>query len=170
MSDQDQSETRSATGRRARIPSDVIVAMILLAFCAGAYAMTTQFRIVPPIISQGLQAAAFPQMVILLMAMLSALLAVLSIVAGGSKVLPSMPPVVFATTALGLGFALAIQYLGFIAAAVLLCIALPILWGERHFWAIGIFAIAFSGTIYLLFTTFLGVRLPRGVLAPLLGL
>jgi putative tricarboxylic transport membrane protein len=51
----------------------------------------------------------------------------------------------------------------------LFCLAMPILWGERRYLLVLVYAVLFPIAIYLLFSQLLQVRFPAGSFTSLLG-
>lgn len=158
---------RTALGKRPaaeRLPRDFIVGACVLVFCAAAYAVTLTFKEAPAALAQNVQPATFPQLVISVIAVFSVMLMALSLrlPAKALKPVPLMVPV---SAAVMVGFVAAFGLLGFLPAMILLCLGLPVIWGERR-WALVVpFAILFPAAIYGLFAVVLGVHFEPGPLA-----
>ena len=72
-------------------------------------------------------------------------------------------------TALALTAVVAVMpWLGTLPAMILACGLLPILWGERRWWLVAIYALALPLAVTLLFVGGLEVRFIQGVTGPLL--
>jgi putative tricarboxylic transport membrane protein len=56
------------------------------------------------------------------------------------------------------GFVLAFQWLGIMPAMVLLCLGLPVLWGERRWHLVLPFGVGFPLAVYFLFAQVLEVH------------
>lgn len=148
--------------RSLRLRDDDIVGGVILLFCAVAYGITVTFEEVPAMLSQGIQPAVFPRLMIIVIA----LLAVVVIVQARRRKMTEhrpLPLVVYGTVGLLIAFVAAIEWLGTVIAIALFSIALPLLWGERRYGWLIVFAILFPAGIFILFTTVLEVRFPLGV-------
>lgn len=158
---------RADTGERpivARLPRDFIVGACVLAFCAVAYAVTLTFKEAPAALAQNVQPATFPRLVISVIAVFSVMLMALSFRLP-AKVMKPVPLMVPVSAAVMIGFVAAFGLLGFLPAMILLCLGLPVIWGERR-WALVVpFAILFPAAIYGLFAVVLGVHFEPGPLA-----
>ena len=53
--------------------------------------------------------------------------------------------------------------LGIIAAMVLFALGMPLVWGERRYWAVALFAIGFPAVVYSVFAIGLDVYFAPGV-------
>jgi len=160
---QDSTEVSGATTPRSpRLRSDDIVGAVILLFCAATYAITTTFEEVPAMLSQGIQPAVFPRMMIIVIAFLTVIMMVQGHRKARSERRP-VPMVAFVTAGLLVVFVAAIDWLGMIVASFLFCIVLPLLWGERRFGWIIVFAVLFPASIFVLFSKLLEVRFPSGV-------
>ncbi len=159
--DQDAAGARPAGGR---LPRDFIIGACVLAFCAAAYAVTLTFREAPAALAQNVQPATFPRLVITVIAVFSVVLMVLSFRLP-AKALKPVPVIVPVSAAVMVGFVAAFGLLGFLPAMILLCLGLPVIWGERR-WALVVpFALLFPAAIYGLFAVVLGVHFDPGPLA-----
>jgi len=149
--------------RSPRLRDDYIVGAAILVFCAVVYAITTTFEEVPAMLSQGIQPAQFPRMMVIVIAVLAVIM-IIQARRGPAVHRVPVPSVVYGTAGLLVLFVLAIDWLGLLVASLLFCILLPILWRERRYaWLIA-FAVLFPTGIFLLFSKVLEVRFPLGVL------
>jgi hypothetical protein len=73
------------------------------------------------------------------------------------------PMMVLFTACLLLTSVVLIDWIGMITSMLLFCLALPMLWGEKRFLWLAIYAALFPACIYLLFSVLLRVRLPLGI-------
>ena len=150
------------TGRSATIPRDVLVGVGILAFCALAYWVTLGFKEAPAALAQNVQPATFPRLVIgVIVGLTVVMMAIGARVRGGWKTAPPLP--VYVTAALMIGFVLAFESLGILAAMALFAFAGPLFWGARNIPAVIAFAILFPAAVYLVFAVGLGVYFPPGV-------
>jgi len=153
----------AAPPRSPLVRGDDIVGGVILFFCAAAYAITTTFEEVPAMLSQGIQPAVFPRAMIAVIAFLS----VIVIIQGRRKAAATRKPVpivAFATAGLLGVFVAAIDWVGMMIAIFLFCLVLPVLWGERRYLWIAVFAVLFPVSIFMLFSKLLEVRFPPGIL------
>ena len=157
-----QSEGRAAMPA-ARFPRDLIVALAILAFCVVAYAITLGFAKAPAAVAQNVQPATFPRLVIGVIAVLSAVLAVMSFRIDSARKGP-VRPMVLVTAAMMVAFVIAFDTLGFIAAMVLFAAGMPVLWGERRWHRLIPFAVLFPAAVYVVFVLGLGVHFDAGLL------
>ena len=146
----------------------------LIVFCALAYWQTTQFDRVPPILVRGMQPSDFPQLVILLIVGLSALLLWNAVRAStGDKTedgteddLKPGSGNLWKTMALFLVFAALAPVDLFLGLGVFAgCLAF--LWGERRIPLLGLVSLVSPLLIFLLFDQVFEVRFPRGLLTNL---
>lgn len=158
MADHPETDGRAADeASAARIPRDAIVGAAILAFCLTAWLVTLGFKEAPAVIAQNVQPATFPRMVLLVMAILTAVIIALSF-RRPDKPLKPLKPMLWPSAVIMPGFVLAFDLLGFLPAMILLCVFLPLLWGERRLTLIIPYSIIFPVTIYLLFAVALKVR------------
>jgi putative tricarboxylic transport membrane protein len=151
----DHSEDEEAAPGRLR--SDLVVGGCLLLFCAIAYAITLTFAEAPAVVAQNVQPATFPRLVIGVIAVLT--IAMMLMGRGEpAKRRRSVAPMTWLSTAVMIAFVLAFQWLGILPAMILLCLGLPLLWGERRWHLILPFGVGFPLAIYLLFVEVLEVH------------
>src|SRR3954470_20747645 len=62
---------RASSMKARRLHTDVIVALAVLAFCAGVFALTFAFDTVPAALAVGMGPAAFPRLLLAVMALLA---------------------------------------------------------------------------------------------------
>lgn len=145
---------------------DIMVGVLLLIFCAIAFAITTTFPEVPAMLSQNIPPTFFPRLVLGIISILS-----LALIGSGlkqrRKAKSEVRPSVFVTAGvITLSVAL-IQLLGMLLTLSLLLVILPLCWGERRIHLIGILAVGVPFAIYLIFALALGVRFPAGMIMKL---
>lgn len=158
MSENPETGGRAADkGFAARVPRDAVVGAAVLAFCLAAYLVTLTFKEAPAVIAQNVQPATFPRMVLVVMAVLAAVIIVVSFRAP-NKPLKKLKPMLWPSAAIMPGFAVAFYFLGILPAMILLCFFLPLLWGERRLKLIVPYSILFPAAIYLLFAVVLKVH------------
>lgn len=149
--------------RRRGWHSDVWVAAVILAFLAVAFALTATFEDIHEALAQGMQASAFPRLVIGVIAVLTLIMAWHS----RHSPDPARPPLpaAFATTVAGIAAVVGVLYVaGLMAAIPVAVIGMGRLWGERRWWLLALIAVCLAVGIRLLFLNGFGVQLPRGLL------
>ena len=145
-----------------RCHSDVIVAGVIIAFCAVAYAITFTFDIVPASISTGMQAAAFPRLVLMVMVMLAVALAITARGRPDPAREPITPMVLYTAAAI-LAF-MAVLYIAGIVGAIVSIIFIGRLWGERRWPLMLACAAGLAIVLHLVFVKGFGVQLPGGMI------
>ena len=149
--------------KAARIPRDFVVAMAILAFCAGTYVVTLGFAEAPSAVAQNVQPATFPRLVLGVIAVFASVLAVTSFRRDSARKRP-VKLIAVATGAMMIAFVIAFDTLGFIAAMVLYSLAMPALWCERRWRIVIPFALLFPAAVYVIFVLGLGVHFDPGLL------
>ena len=152
--------------RSPLLRGDEIVGGVIIFFCAAAYAITTTFEEVPVMLSQGIQPAVFPRLLIGVIAILSMILIIQSR-RKPATVRKPVPLVAFSTAGLLAVFVAAIDWVGMMIGILLFCLVLPALWGDRRYLWIAVFAVLFPAGIFMLFSKMLEVRFPLGILQSL---
>lgn len=167
--------TSSTTDRGAahrssppRLPRDAVVGGCVLVFCAVAFAVTLTFDRAPAALAQNVQPARFPQLVLGVMAVLATLIVVRAF-AVPDKPLKPVKRMVLVSASILLGFVVAVDVVGFFEAAMLLCLVLPPVWGERRWRLIVPYALALPAGLWVLFVQVLDVYFEPGLVAPLFG-
>ena len=151
-------EGAEAAGRGSgRLPSDLIVGACILLFCAVAYGVTLTFERAPAVVAQNVQPATFPRLVL---GVITVLTLVMIALARGQpdKRRRRVPAMTWLSALVMVGFVLAFQWLGIVPAMVLLCLGLPVLWGERRWHFILPLGLGFPLAVYLLFVEVLEVH------------
>jgi Tripartite tricarboxylate transporter TctB family len=148
---------------RRRFHADYGVALAILAFCAAVYGLTLTFDTVPAALTQGMGPAAFPRLILGVMAVLALTLAV---VARGQahEVRGSVPAIVYWTAAAMALFMALLWLVGMPVAMAASVIGMGALWGERRWLLLAVSGIGLSVAIYVFFTKGFGIPLPRGLL------
>ncbi len=156
----------SSPAPAARRRIDFAVAAVVVAFSAGAYALTYTFDAVPQALMQGLGAELFPRLVLATMVLLAVLLA---LGVGASKMdRPApVPPMVWLTGAVLAVFMGLVELIGMWAASFIFLIGLGRLWGETKLIGLAASALGLCVVLYFLFVRTLGGTFPRGFLASL---
>ena len=178
MSDQPESKADGKDGARA--PSflhraDLWITLVLLVICGLLYYETSTWETVVPALSQNIPPTFFPRVIIGCIIFLSLLLPFESYhaIKQGTDLEEDrsarIEPITFIT---GLGLVLIValsEWLGTDLSMVLACVLLPILWGERRWWRVALFATLFPLIVHLIFVEGLLVHFLPGILEPILG-
>lgn len=149
------------------LPRDLIPGLIIIIVCAGLYYVTTTFDSDPLGAAQGMPATHMPRLILGVIGVLTLFMIGQGLrqSADDTKASPSWR--MWATAAILGGAAAGFTVMGVPLAFFAVCVAIPLLWGARNLPAIGIFAVALSAAIYVVFQLLLGLRLPMGPLAAL---
>jgi hypothetical protein len=146
--------------------TNLVVAAVALALCGVAFGLTYRFTVMPAAMVSGMGAAAFPRMVIGVIALL-AVLAAFGIGTPPMEKPAPVPPMVWITAGMALAFVGAVALLGMWPAAIIFIVGLGRLWGERSLWKLAASAFALCAVLYWLFVHFLGGNFPKGLAAQL---
>ena len=150
--------------------TDAVVALLVLAAAGLAYQATTAFEEAPAMLSQNITPAAFPRMLLALIAALALALPFEHRFRGPgfAKISADRAKPIRRTAWLTIAFvvlvATAAPYLGTVLTMLAVCIALPLLWGERRARLVLVFAGAFTVAVTVLFGYVLKVYFEPGVL------
>ena len=174
----DNSGNTSAGGERPRFSSlvhrtDFILAVVILAVCGGLYYLTTTFEKVPAIVGQSIPPEWFPRLLLTVIALLTVIIPFEHLFLGKGKDSidedrrARIKPISIFSALLLCGIVGLMPWLGTIVAMILVCVFLPLVWGERRLKVIIAFVILFPGLVALLFTQVLGVYFEPGIWAKL---
>ena len=130
-----------------RLHTDVIVALAVLAFCAGVFALTFTFDTVPAALAVGMGPAAFPRLLLAVMALIALILAVTAR-GRAEEVREPVPPMVYWTA----------------AAMIVAIVGMGAMWGERRWALLVASGVGLSLSIYGFFTKVFGIPLPRDLI------
>jgi len=154
---------KDAPGARRRRHSDYAVALVILACCAVVYGLTFTFDTVPAALTQGMGPAAFPRLLLVVMALLAIVLA-LSARGRAEEAREPVPATVYRTAAAMLAFMALLWLAGMAVAMAIAVVGMGALWGERRWLLLAASGIGLSLAIYVFFTKLFGIPLPRGLL------
>lgn len=150
-------------------PTDLIVAFIVIAICAFFYYSTTTFESVSNLLAQNIPPEFFPRWVLIIIVVLALGLPFEHLVhrkRGGnidserSERVKRMP--YFSAGLLFVSIA-AMPYVGTLLSTVGICLALPLLWGERRWRLIIPFALIFPLAVAYVFDRILLVQYEPGL-------
>ena len=139
-----------------------VVTFVIISFCGATFWISTTFDRMPPILKRGIQPADFPQLILILMLVLTVAMIWLDPIIVDkrldSKTVGSL--VLFGVFG-GLTFIDLFLALGAVAAL------LAMFWGERRWHVVVGIGLMMPALIFLLFDQVFEIRFPRGVLTNL---
>jgi putative tricarboxylic transport membrane protein len=150
--------------------TDLALGALIIGVSGFLYYATSTFGEVAPLLQQGITPAFFPRIILGFIIALSLFLPFEHIIhARQGKNLDEdrerrIKPITFITALFLMTLLLIMPYLGTIPTMVLSCALFPILWGERRFVAIALYAIGFPAFVSILFFKFLKVIPIPGVI------
>jgi len=150
---------------------DLVLTVIILAFCGLVYYWTSEFEEVPQLLAQNLPPEWFPQLLLWTIIVLTLSLPFEHLfLKAGKKELDEdrkakVQPIAIITALLLFGIVVMFETLGTIISMILVCILLPPLWGERRLKMIFSFAIIFPLAVAFVFSYLLKVYFEPGILA-----
>ena len=147
--------------------TDFILAVIILAVCGFLFFITTRFEEASEQMSQNIPPEWFPQIILIFISVLTLAIPFEHYfkgrkVAGKEREVKVKPISILSALLLCLIIFL-MPWLGTFATMLLICLLLPLLWGERRISVLLPFAIIFPGAVTLLFTKVLGVYFEAGI-------
>ena len=159
----DGTDARGGPPTRRGLHTDMVVAGVIVAFCAMAYAITLTFDTVPAALAQGMGPELFPRLVLGVMVVLAA---VLAWAARGKpdEAREPVPAMVYLTGLAMCAFMGVMALVGMLTAIVIAVIGIGRLWGERRWGLLVLTGLGLSIGIRLLFVNGFGIPLPRGLL------
>lgn len=160
-----------ATGAKTALIhlDDLWLTLVILGICGGLFYVTAGFEEVPAILAQNITPEWFPRLLLWIIAILALLLPIEHVFhARGKKHLDEdrrhrIKPMAVATACLLTVVVASMQWLGTYLTLIFVCIALPMLWGERRLKVVLPFAIIFPTVVALLFTQVLKVYFEPGM-------
>jgi len=164
----DDADGRSPS-RFSRLPvinlTDLWLCLIILAVCIGLYVATMHFEKVSDMFAQDVPPEFFPRLLLWTIVLLALLLPFEHIHLRRRNEdidehrTVSIKPISFVTVALLALIVASMQWVGTWLAMVIVCLTLPLLWGERRWIVLVPYAILFPGSVALLFSGVLKVHL-----------
>ena len=148
--------------------TDLMLAVIILTVCGALYYATTFFEEVPAVLSQNITPEMFPRLLIWTIVFLTLLIPFEHKFAEKGKSLDDdrkrkIRPMAYITGALLCAIVALSTIMGTTLTMVLVCVLLPILWGERRPKVLIPYAIIFPGAVSLLFSEVLKVYFEPGI-------
>jgi putative tricarboxylic transport membrane protein len=167
-------DSKNETSGESRFSSlvhrtDLTLAVAILAVCGILYYLTTRFEKVPEMMSQNIPPEWFPRLLIWVIALLTLVIPFEHLMHKKGKEhldearSASIKPIsIYSAILLCLIVGL-MPWLGTALSLVLVCVLLPVLWGERRIKVLVPFALLFPWVVTLLFTKVLGVYFEPGI-------
>ena len=155
--------------RRIVHPTDAVVAAILVGGGVWLWTVANNFEEVPDLFSQNMPPELFPKLLLACIIGLSLILPFEHLfVPGGKERLDGgrKEPVRargYIVMAVILLLLLAMPYLGTILTLYAIALVMPLVWGERRLWLVGLFVVGFPTAVMLLFGFLLKVHMDPGV-------
>lgn len=149
----DQPDPKQSNLERWLIPALIIV------FCVAAFVISMSFKEMPPILKRGMQPADFPQLLLITLIVLTAVMAWFDPVRVREKIVGS----VWGTIILMIMF-VALAGLDLFLALGVFAAALAALWGERRLFTLVLVGLIIPTLIFFLFDMVFEIRFPRGIL------
>jgi putative tricarboxylic transport membrane protein len=152
-----------------------VIAALIVAGAAALLYITTTFETVPDLLSQNIGPEVFPQLVLIAIILLALGLPVEHryLQGGAARLGKARSERVgrsgWATAALLVVIGALMPLAGTLVTLFLICLALPLLWGERRLRVVVPFAVLFPLAVKLVFETLLEVPFEPGLLAALGG-
>ena len=162
------SSARSPTGGLVHF-TDLWLTMLILSICGWLYYLTTGFDSVSSLLAQNIGPEWFPRLLIWTIAILSLLLPFEHLARGSQTASidkdrsSRIKPISIVTALLMLAVVGMVHLFGTLGGMIAVCIALPLLWGERRMKLLVPYVLIFPPAVALLFTKVLKVYFEPGV-------
>jgi len=150
--------------------TDLAVSLVLLAACGALYYVTSTFEEVAPLFAQDVPPERFPRMLLWIIGGLALVLPFEKALRGNRGAVldkarsEPIHPVAYMTAGFLVIAVVAIQWIGTFLVLLIVCLGLPLLWGERRWTIIVPFVLLFPTLVMLLFGHVLGVAFETGAL------
>lgn len=172
MADEDGSSAEGAGGQPAPFAfrrSDLVLTAVIVVLCAILYWDTTRWAEVPASLAQNAPPTVFPRLLLGTIVILALFLPFEPIwkarsgidVDFGEHERPR--PVVFITAIIVLLAGYLLPILGALPVMVATTALLPLLWGEKRYWIVALFALGLPAAVVVLFAFGLQVNLAFGL-------
>ena len=139
-----------------------LVPVLIIGFCAAAYAVSTTFKTMPPILKRGIQPADFPQLLLICLVLLTGLMIWLDPV----QVRDRIQGTVWGTMAM-MGLFAALAGIDLFLALGVFAASLAAFWGERRGGMLVLVGLIVPASIFFFFDGVFEIRFPRGLLTNL---
>ena len=149
---------------------DLLLAIILICLGSFTYYEAGKFPEAPAILGDTLNAEVFPRMLVVLLLFLTC------IIPFEFKITPEKidkidkdrgdetPLITWITIWVLLTIVALAEFLGSFLTMFVICLTIPVLWGEKRYVAVALYAIIFPVCVYLLFNKVLGLYFNPGLL------
>lgn len=154
---------------------DLGLTLVILAICGVVYYFTTTFEDVSALLADNVPPQWFPRLMIWSIIVLSLLLPFEHLfLEGGKKKLDedraaAIPRMAIYTAILLIVIVASIEVVGMLLAMIFACIALPLLWSERRYRMLVLYAVLFPAAIAVVFSQILKIYFEPGLIGPALG-
>lgn len=175
MSESDTSSNSKAGSRRLINVTDLIVTLVLIAFCLWLFRVTAGFDEASALLGQNVLPEEFPRLLLWIIGGLALLLPIEHLLQPDRwrKIDATRSKPISKRTWVSIGFILVIvlaaPHLGTILTMATICLVLPALWGERRWPFIILFAVVFTALVTWLFNGVLRVYFESGLLGLFTG-
>jgi len=175
MSDTDRADQHASSRRSFISVTDLIVTLVLIAFCLWLYRVTAGFDEASALLGQNVLPEEFPRLLLWIIGGLALLLPFEHRLQPDRwrKIDATRKKPISKRTWISIGFILAIvlaaPHLGTVLTMATICFTLPVLWGERRWLMIIIFTLIFTGLVTWLFNGVLRVYFEAGLLGLFTG-
>lgn len=135
---------------------------LIIAFCLGAYWLTTTFKTMPPILKRGIQPSDFPQLLLLLIIFLTLIMVWKDPIQIKERMQGSTWGTIFL-----FGIFASLTSIDLFLALGMFAAALAVFWGERRMSVVALIGIGVPLLIFFMFDLVFEIRFPRGLLTNL---
>jgi len=164
--------SQSSGARRWIHPKDLALSLVILALVAFFAYQSTTFEEVSALFDGGVTPEYFPRLILWVIGILAVLMpfehAVRVARSGGSGLeedrKATVKPIAWITMAVALAIVTIAPWLGTYLTLIAVCLALPLLWGERRWGLILGFGFGFPTVVMLVFTQVFKIYFEPGVL------
>ena len=145
------------------LKSSFKVSFIIIFFSSVLLFVTFFFDTVPPILNRGIQPAAFPKGLLVLIIFLTLIVYFLSLKKPW-KTEKILPNAFFKTLFSFILFIIIAKSLDFFLAISLFSLFVAYFWGEKRILYLLLVSVIFPGIVFIFFETILGLRFPPGII------
>jgi putative tricarboxylic transport membrane protein len=148
---------------------DLAVTTVIVALCVFLFWDTTTFEKVPPSLAQNVPPTLFPRLLLLLIVAMALFLPFEHVQKRAQGIdldkerSNRVRPITLVTALVLLAIVLVMPWLGTLPALVVSCALLPVMWGERRWLLVALYAIAFPLVITYVFVAGLEVNFIPGI-------
>jgi putative tricarboxylic transport membrane protein len=159
-----------SSGGRIIHPVDAVLTLIIWSACGWLYYQTTQFDEVSFLFADNIGPEVFPQILIIFIAFFAVFMPfehILLTRAGkdlDKKRRKPIKAIAWKTVVVLIAIVTASHFIGTLATMLLVCITVPVLWGERRLKVILPYAVFFTTAVTIVFNQLLGVHFEPGIL------